>query len=170
MRNIELKARLSSYATAESICEAINAEFAEDIQQTDTYFSCENGRLKLRECEPGDDYLVFYTRPDVAELKASDYEIQYVDAGVKDLLERAYGVLRVVEKVRGLWHWENVRIHLDRVKGLGTFIEFEAVLSEEFDDEDGFRKLSFLQETFGIEDGDLLDVSYAGLVSDSAGD
>ena len=166
MRNIELKAHLSSIENASEICTAIDAIFAGDLHQVDTYFGCTSGRLKLREVEPGDDYLVHYSRADVAGTKACDYTIEYVDAGIKTILKNAYGITIVVDKVCGLWLWENVRIHLDRVENLGTFIEFEAVLSEEFDDEDGFKKLEFLQKTFGIENDDVLDVSYADLVAD----
>jgi adenylate cyclase class IV len=51
------------------------------------------------------------------------------------------------------------------VDGLGTLIEFEAVLSDKFDDDDGFQKLDVLRKKFGIENDDMLDVSYADLVS-----
>lgn len=165
MRNIELKAYLSSLDSASAICSAIDAVFAGELHQVDTYFGCSNGCLKLREIEPGDDYLVHYSRPNVAGPKASDYTIEYVDAGIKGILKNAYGITIVVDKVRSLWLWENVRIHLDTVKNLGTYIEFEAVLSQEFDDADGFGKLEFLQETFDIENDDVLDVSYADLVA-----
>ena len=170
MRNIELKAHLSSLEDATDICSAIDARFAGDLYQLDTYFGCSNGRLKLREVEPGDDYLVHYSRANVAGSKACEYIIQYVDVEIKTLLKNAYGITIVVDKVRGLWLWENVRIHLDRVENLGTFIEFEAVLSKEFDDTDGFKKLAFLQKTFGIENDDVLDVSYADLMAGKMND
>jgi predicted adenylyl cyclase CyaB len=167
MRNVELKARLSSIESAAETSNKLGARFEGELHQIDTYFNCESGRLKLREITPGDDHLVFYTRPDLAESKVSDYTIQFVDAGIKVLLEQAYGIGVVVEKVRSLWMWENVRIHLDEVKRLGTFIEFEAVLSEGFTDEDGYAKLERLQKEFGIESADILDGSYADLMKNS---
>ena len=165
MRNIELKVRLNSLEDAVAVCQTIEAQFRGDIHQLDTYFSCPNGRLKLRECDPGDNYLVFYTRPDTPDSKASDYSIHFVDPEIRSLLEQAYGINTIVKKVRSLWLWKNVRIHLDRVDGLGTFIEFEAVLSDKFDDDDGFQKLDVLRKKFGIENDEMLDVSYADLVS-----
>lgn len=162
MRNIELKARLNSHEEAAALCHAIDAAYAGDLRQTDTYFHCTDGLLKLRELDPGEDYLVHYLRPVVADSKACDYSMVTVDAlTLKPLLTDSLGVYAVVTKTRSLWFWQNVRIHLDRVEGLGNFIEFEAVLSKDFDDADGMNKLAFLRKTFGIEDRDLCDVSYA---------
>ena len=170
MRNIELKARIASLEVAERVCRATDATFADHLRQVDTYFHCAKGRLKLREVDPGNDYLVHYHRPDIAETKACDYTIEYVDAGVKAILEAAYGIEVIVEKARDLWLWKNVRIHLDHVHDLGTFIEFEAVLSEDYDDEDGIAKLAYLQKEFGIESAQIIDVSYADLMRSNLDD
>lgn len=160
MRNIELKARLRNWEHAAGVCERLGAQYQGVINQVDTYFVVPGGRLKLRESEPGDDYLVFYERPDEAAAKACDYQLLVVDRSIKAILSAALGVNAVVKKQRTLYLWENVRIHLDRVDGLGEFIEFEAVLSERYDDADGHAKLAHLQNAFGITDADLLRTSY----------
>lgn len=165
MRNIELKARLREREAAEKACRRMDASDEGDIRQTDTYYNVPEGRLKLRVSEPGDDYLVFYRRPDVPDAKGCDYSIEVVPPGVGDVLSDALGVLAVVVKTRSLHLWENVRIHLDRVDGLGDFIEFEAVLSDGDDDADGHAKLAQLREAFGIRDDDLIANSYLELVS-----
>jgi len=164
MRNIELKARLRDRPRAEEVCRALRAAPQGDIRQVDTYFQVPEGRLKLRESAPGDDYLVFYRRPDVVGAKGCDYVIAIVDAPVKTVLTAALGTLAVVEKVRALYLWDNVRIHLDQVVGLGDFIEFEAVLSEGHDDADGGRKVAHLEEAFGLTPSDLLGTSYLEMV------
>ena len=64
MRNIELKARLGDRAGAEVCCAKLGATFQGDIHQVDTYFRVPEGRLKLREKEPGGDELIFYRRDD----------------------------------------------------------------------------------------------------------
>ena len=148
MRNIELKARLHDREAALGVCDELEAEAHGDIRQVDTYFPLPEGRFKFRESDPGDDYLVYYHRPDVATAKACDYQLEIVQRSLKDVLVNALGTLAVVEKERTLFLWENVRIHLDRVKGLGDFIEFEAVLSDGYDDADGFRKLEHLVHRF----------------------
>ena len=104
----------------------------------------------------------------MAEARASDYSLAIVSAEMKSVLEAALGVAAVVEKVRTLYLWEDVRIHLDQVAGLGDFIEFEAVLSDKHNDEDGHRKLGHLRQAFEIEPGDVLSRSYLDLVLDNA--
>jgi len=160
MRNIELKARLHDREWALDVCRALDASFRGNIFQRDTYFPVPSGRLKLRESDPGDDYLVYYRRPDTAEAKGCDYSIEVVNRSLRGILIESLGTLAVVEKKRTLFLWKNVRIHLDEVTGLGSFIEFEAVLSDEFDDADGHAKVAFLREQFGITSADLLETSY----------
>jgi predicted adenylyl cyclase CyaB len=160
MRNIEMKARLRDRSYALDACRVLGAAFEGDIHQRDTYYRVPEGRLKLRESDPGDDYLVFYRRPDVSGAKGCDYDIAVVDRAVGPVLAAALGVLAVVEKTRTLYLWQNVRIHLDEVAGLGSFIEFEAVLTDEYGDQDGFEKLARLQQAFGIQPEDTLETSY----------
>lgn len=164
-RNIELKARLLQHRdTALAACASIGASFQGDIRQTDTYFPVRNGRLKLRESDPGEDYLVFYQRPDLSGPKGCDYLIQPVPRTIRPLLAASLGTLAVVEKSRTLYLWQNVRIHLDLVNGLGSFIEFEAVLDDRHDDADGFQKLSRLQQIFQLSPEDLLKTSYLEMI------
>ena len=164
MRNIELKARLRDRPAARAACTELGAAPQGDLHQVDTYFGVATGRLKLHEATPGRNELVFYQRPDVAGPKGCDYLLQPVEAEIKSLLEAALGVVAVVDKVRTLYLWENVRIHLDRVVGLGDFVEFEAVLGPEHDDADGHRKLAHLMQAFGLEEADLVENSYLELV------
>jgi predicted adenylyl cyclase CyaB len=163
MRNIELKARLRDRAAASRGCENLGAIAQGDLWQRDTYFRVTEGRFKLRELKPGDDYLVFYRRPDVQGVKGCDYVLEPARASIRDVLSQALGTIAVVEKVRTLYLWHNVRIHLDRVVELGDFIEFEAVLDESHDDADGFRKLEQLQEALGLNEVDIEPGSYLDL-------
>lgn len=165
MRNIEMKARLAHYAHAEHICGTLaGARYSGDIQQVDTYYRVPEGRLKLREKSPGDAELIFYRRPDAMEARACDYEVVRAPGGLKSTLADALGVLAVVRKVRRLWLWHNVRIHLDRVEGLGDFVEFEAVLDDEHADADGHARLATLWFVFGLSQRDVVPVSYLDLM------
>jgi adenylate cyclase class IV len=163
MRNIELKARTCDLAAAESAARAAGAAHAGVLRQVDTYFRVPSGRLKLRECDPDGDYLVHYHRPDIAGARGCDYTIATVPAGVKPLLADALGILAVVDKTRVLYLWHNVRIHLDRVAGLGDFIEFESVLSNTVTEAEGHRQVAFLQERLGIADTEIVAGSYLDL-------
>jgi predicted adenylyl cyclase CyaB len=150
-------------------CTDIGAAYHGEIRQIDTYFPVREGRFKLRMSDPGDDYLVFYRRPDISGPKICDYAIQIVDREILPVLREALGTLAVVEKTRSLFLWENVRIHLDKVAGLGSFLEFEAVLSQKDSHEDNVRKVARLQEIFGIPASDLLEKSYLEMILASRG-
>ncbi len=110
-------------------CAALGAVDRGVLEQCDTYFRVETGRLKLRE-EGGSAELVFYDRPDTPGVRESHYERIPVDAALGPVLGRALGVVGVVRKRRRLFLHRGVRIHLDEVAGLGSFVELEAVLPE----------------------------------------
>jgi adenylate cyclase, class 2 len=162
-RNVELKARLGSLDQARSIAAQVATERLEDQHQVDTYFDCRQGRLKLREINGRRSELIWYDRPDQAEPKPCRYyRIPLPDpALVKQALEAALGIRAIVEKHREIYLAQNVRIHLDRVAGLGTFLEFEAVLDPETSVEQGRQQVEHLRQTFGIPPSDLLTGSYA---------
>ena len=98
-------------------------------EQRDTYFAVPRGRLKLRESSLSGAQLIPYLRPDGGGARRSDYRVIPVPdaAGMRRLLSELLGVHRVVRKRREVLLWRNVRIHLDRVEALGSFLELEAV-------------------------------------------
>jgi len=57
-----------------------------------------------------------------------------------------------VAKERHLLLWDGVRIHLDTVDGLGSFVELEGVAPAESDLSDEERKVAHLRAALGIED------------------
>jgi len=162
-RNIELKAKLESLSAARDVASRLTGAAPEIEWQTDTYFAAAFGRLKLRERQALPAQLVWYARPDGRESKPSDYLLAPVaDAALlKQALTSAYGVLVVVAKRREIYLYENVRIHLDQVSGLGDFLEFEAVLSTGDQDAAGHALLSALCRRFAIEPRHLVADSYS---------
>ncbi|MFH0794066.1 MAG: class IV adenylate cyclase [bacterium] len=167
--NIELKARCGDLNDAQSKCEALGAHFAAVLRQTDTYFRVATGRLKLRQIEGQEAELIGYQRDNHTDARASEYLVapQTDPSACHAALGKSLGILCVVRKERRLYLWENVRIHLDRVEGLGEFIEFEAVVSDENSREDGFKKIAFLRDHFSIRDQDLVSTSYSDLLIQS---
>ncbi len=127
-RNLETKARDAQPARSLELALGVGAEDRGEIEQRDTYFAGTAGRLKLREQTPGESELIQYRRADAAGPRASDFRIvPAADAdALREALDAALGTLVVVEKRRRLLLWEGVRIHLDEVEGLGSFIELEA--------------------------------------------
>lgn len=170
MRNIELKARLADLEAARAVATRIATDRPGVQQQVDTYFHCRQGRLKLREIDGRAAQLIWYARPDQAEPKACDYVLVSVadPAPLKAALAAALGVRVVVRKRREILLYHNVRIHLDEVAGLGSFLEFEAVVAPGIDDAAGRTQLDELMREFSIAPADLLTKSYAEMLAHHA--
>jgi adenylate cyclase, class 2 len=166
-RNLELKARDRDPEGSHRTCEKLGAEDRGTLIQRDVYFDVPRGRLKLREEEGVAPCLIAYERPDLHGQKESRYRI--VEVGDADELQEGLstvlGIRGVVSKSRRLFVVEGVRIHLDRVDGLGDFIEFEGVIDPDDDGGSGrFEELlSELRSVFGIQEDDLVASSYADL-------
>ena len=160
-RNVELKALDPDPARSLATCRELGAEDRGVLRQRDTYFRTRTGRLKLREQEPGGATLVQYDRPDGAAARESRYRLTRVDDpdGLSASLDAALGTLVVVEKERHLLLWEGVRIHLDSVAGLGSFVELEGVAPPDSDLSAERDKVARLQHALGI--GDILTDSYS---------
>ncbi|MGH7948258.1 MAG: class IV adenylate cyclase [Candidatus Binataceae bacterium] len=161
MRNVEAKFRLASIdATREH---AISLGFGERaiLFQRDTFFRVARGKLKLRD-EGGRAELIWYERPSQAGLMLSDYVIVSVaDADAMRLvLGSSLGMLAEVRKQRTLLVRGNVRLHLDRVDGLGEFGEIEAVLADSDDIEAARAEVRDLLHALGIARSDLVALSY----------
>lgn len=129
MKNIELKIQVENFGEIFKSLKKIRAKNEGILQQTDTYFNCAKGRLKLREENNKKFQLVFYKRPDTKGAKVSDFYIinfskQQAQA-LKASLKKAYGEKVIVKKERRLWKHKNTRIHLDSIEKLGTFLELE---------------------------------------------
>jgi adenylate cyclase class 2 len=165
-RNVELKVKYPDLERAARIVDSLGAEFQGILEQTDIYFRCSHGRLKLRETEGSPAQLIWYDRSDEASARLSRYIVTHVPDVVvlKEMLSRSNGVLTEVRKSRELYIWENVRIHLDRVDAAGRFIEFEVVLDAGQTEEQGVRKLETLCHHLRIEPEARLAQSYADLV------
>jgi adenylate cyclase class 2 len=70
----------------------------------------------------------------------------------------------VVEKQREIYLHHNVRIHLDRVAGLGDFLEFEAVMGPDDTPSGAQAMLDRLTRHFQIAESDLVSASYSDLL------
>ena len=166
MQNIEIKAKYEDLDRAENIARKVGANFESSIHQLDTYFFVKKGRLKLREISTGVSQLIYYVRPNEAGPKTSEYHIYPVETPkqLKEILAAALGIWKSVEKQREVYLFDEVRVHLDRVKSLGNFLEFEGVVSPESDRSKIREKVDWLVSQFEIRNHDLIEVSYSDLV------
>ena len=162
-RNIELKARDLDPARWLRVCEQLGAEDHGELWQRDTYFVVAHGRLKLREQRPGTPHLIQYDRADQPQQRESQYRIAAIEDpdAVKAALAASLGVRTVVEKRRRLFLHGPVRIHLDDVDGLGSFLELEAVATPDSDLAEERRLVAELRQAFAITDDLLVATGYA---------
>lgn len=125
---IEFKAAIKDTGAAEKKLLALNPFFKGEDHQVDTYFNVATGRLKLREGST-ESALIWYDRANDASSKLSNvllYKHQ-PDAALKEVLTKANGIKTIVDKRRKIYFIDNVKFHFDEVKGLGKFIEVEAI-------------------------------------------
>jgi homotetrameric cytidine deaminase len=163
---VELKATDPDPARSLAVCQELGASDEGTLVQRDTYFRVPDGRLKLREQDPGGAVLIQYRRDDRPEARESRYRLVAVDdpEAARTALDEALGTLAVVEKERRLLLWEGVRIHLDTVRGLGSFVELEGVAPEGSDLSGERDRVAQLTEALGITEDRILPDSYSDLV------
>ena len=171
-RNIEIKARIESVESLVPKAAAIATEGPIEIEQDDTFFRCRNGRLKLRELASNKGELIFYRRADERGPKESFYLRSPTSTPevLRDALSLAYGALGRVRKHRILFLAGRTRIHLDKVEGLGHFLELEVVLEDKEPAQAGIREAHELMEELGIHPSQLIEGAYVDLQNGVIGD
>lgn len=164
--NIEIKARCLNHKPIEEIMHKMNFPFKGTEQQTDTFFNVPKGRLKLREYNNKPAILIPYIRPDVNTPRNSDYILLKTDDAEQtiEVLSQMFGIRLAVEKTRKIYLYDNVRIHLDSVENLGTFIELEGVIKNPAQREETIQKIELLMELFDIKDEDIIINAYVDLL------
>lgn len=164
MQNIEFKAELRNLAAARRQCELLGATKVGVLQQIDTYFRLPDGRLKKREMPGQPAEWIFYHRPDRISPRMSNYTVLNTEQARRRWGTQSLKQWLAVCKTRELWMIDDVRIHLDEVEGLGTFIEFEAMISRRFDVKMCHEAVRNLRETFAPLLGEPISKSYSDLV------
>jgi adenylate cyclase class IV len=161
--NLELKARVRSLAWAKKIAGTF-ARFDSTLTQTDTYYRVPEGRLKLRAFSRAKGELIVYSRNEGKGDRYSSYDISptATPETLHRVLNRALGADVRVRKTRLLYRYKNARIHIDAVRSLGAFVEFEVMVTH------GQRQakalLAELKERFAIAESDCILCSYSDLI------
>jgi predicted adenylyl cyclase CyaB len=166
MRNVEIKARVPSLEDIHRIARDLSGGSPELIQQEDVFFNCDQGRLKLRIFPDGEGQLIYYRREDAPGPKSSDYDIAPVRTAylLREVLSLAYGVRGVVRKKRWLYWVGKTRLHLDKVEGLGTFVELEVVMDPGEETERGDEIARQLLDVLKVRSEDLVPCAYIDLI------
>lgn len=164
--NIEIKARVEDFEAMRSIADSLSDGPVEVIPQEDTFFQTPRGRLKLRVFSPQSGCLIYYERTDQDGPKRSDYTLArtHDPEALKAALTLALGLRGVVRKTRYLYMVGQTRIHLDKVEGLGDFLELEVVLHDGQSDAEGQVIAEDLMQALGVERTALLEGAYMDLI------
>lgn len=132
MQNIELKIILDDDKHVVKAIKKIGARFKLKMYQVDTYYNCKSGHLKIREINNKYFELIFYKRPDKSFSKISNYLVLKMKRDqveiMKSILCEVFSEKNIIKKVRNLWIYKNTRIHIDKVEGLGNFLELETMV------------------------------------------
>ncbi len=167
--NIEIKAHCGEPEEARKILLSLNADHKGQDQQVDTYFKVSEGRLKLREGRI-ENNLILYKRSDQAGPKKSEVLLYpgNKDPELKEILNKVLGTLVVVDKIRDIYFIDNVKFHIDTVKGLGDFLEIEAI-GKSGAEESLEKQCKHYMDILNIRDSDLISVSYSDLILKNKG-
>ena len=164
--NLELKCRVKSLEAMHAAAWSLGIQPIEVLIQTDVYFDVPHGRLKLRRIDGKTAELIQYDRVDAPSARWSRfyrYEVRDPQS-LEGMLTRALGLRGVVRKRRTLYLYGPVRIHLDEVEDLGSFLEFEIVETSE---EESRAMMERLKTTFSIQSEDVIGGSYIDLLEKS---
>ncbi len=163
--NVEIKARCADLEKIRNILNIEKARFVGLDHQIDTYFNVDYGRLKLREGNI-ENALIHYNRSDQASPKKSEVILYKSNPGsaLKEILTASLGILTIIDKQRAIYFIDNVKIHLDKVEKLGTFVEIEAIDIDRSRNEKQLEaQCQYFIQLFEIKKEELLENSYSDL-------
>lgn len=125
---VELKAKVDDHKPLRKKLSSLGAHHIGTFRQTDRYFKVPEGRLKLREVEGNRTAeLIYYERDNILGPKRDEafiFRIQEPE-NLKKILKKILAPLTRIEKVREIYRYHGTQIHLDTVKNIGKFVEFE---------------------------------------------
>ena len=166
---IETKLSVPSHEPVRMALKRLAAESVSVQFHRDMYFDTAQGsfietdrclRLRRQTSGPTEQHYLTYKGPkQVANIKKrEEVELEVSDAGQAEHFLTALGYRRIfiVEKERDLWRYGNCHVALDRLAGLGTFVEIEGP------DEQTIRTV---QASIGLKDCPHVQESYAALLA-----
>jgi adenylate cyclase class 2 len=170
MQNVEIKIELRDPALARAIVSTLGAPRVARLRQVDTYYRLADGRLKKRETtdERGHVYppeYIFYHRLNQARARVSRFVIYTAEEARRLFGAQEPPVWVRVSKWRDVYMHKGVRVHLDEVEDLGSFVEFEALVTPQNDLKAAHAAVEELRRALGPALGEPVSVSYSDLLA-----
>ena len=163
MLEMEIKAKIEIRGTKQKLSK-LGAEFINKQHQLDTYFHhpCRDFKKSdeaLRVRIMANKYFLTYKgkKLDSQTKTRNEVEIE-VNSRIFSLLKAlGFSEIRKIEKQRSFYRWDNLRVYLDKVEGLGEFLEIEGNSWE------SKQRIFQLLEKLGIKRDKLIRKSYLEL-------
>ncbi len=147
-QNLEIKVKLTSFNKVKAVLKKIGARKTATLKQKDIYYKNKTGLLKLR-IENGKSSIIKYARTEKSSDRFSNYSVLHFEEDAVKFFDGILTVETVVDKTRELYMYKNTRIHLDKIKGLGNFLELETLVL--YGKADARKKFSELLQLLEIE-------------------
>ncbi len=170
---IELEAKFKVTDLAEIERQLIQLKFlkGKTYAQNDVYFNSSlrdfgetDEALRIRTVNQGEKIELTYKGKKLSSESKSREEIsvgiESSDKMEKILLNLGFKRVLAVEKYRSTFVSEHLEVALDRVTGLGTFVEIELEWKSEESLKEGERKLFETAEQLGLRKSDQIRTSY----------
>ncbi len=173
MKEVEVKAKLRNKDKVVKKLQDLGCDLSEEIIQTDKVFAPNDvtnlptGRnlpfLRIRESK--DKYLLTLKIPQSNSLDKYEQETYVTDpAALENIILRiGFKLMVTIRKYRRKCTYNSWEICVDKVEGLGDFVEVEQ-LSEDGDSEKIQSELFNFLKTLGIEDADREHFGYDVLI------
>ena len=170
--NIEIKARCPNPEHVRAVLEAAGARRVGLDRQIDTYFEVERGRLKLRSGDI-EKSLIYYERPDGDAPKKSEVLLHRCadPETLERVLRAVFKVKCVVDKRREIYYHGNVKLHVDDVESLGSFVEIEVIHDADetsnraIDEDQMLAECNAWMARLGVNKDDLMRESYSDMIA-----
>lgn len=161
----EIKAKLLDYDATMKTLHKHCGNSKEVVNQEDIFFECKKGKLKLRIFDNNKADLIFYTRDKEDGIKNCKFVTYNSDdpEALKNVLSASFEIIGSVIKTRTLYLYNDIRIHIDKVKSLGEFIEIEIPINNANRSESG-TTIQNLMKTFKIDKSHILEGAYIDLL------
>ncbi|CAJ0607713.1 unnamed protein product [Cylicocyclus nassatus] len=173
-RNVEIKAKVRDVDKIVALARELTGKEPTLLKQHDIFYKSPQGRLKMRTVEENGKVrteLIWYDRPDKAGPKLCNYNKFEVPSevlgGIQETLRCSMGIKGEVKKLRTLFMFDRTRIHIDKVEGLGNFMELEVCLHDGESVADGERIADDIRQKLDVKNEDLLEGAYMDMLDEN---
>ena len=161
-KDYTIKAKTKDHSTPEKILLNSGARYAGLDKQTDTYFHCDRGKLKLRQGVL-ENLITHYERIDENGIERTTvfrYDLNPTQDQMNELFY-LHDVIGIVKKERKIFYLGNTKIHLDTLPNGQNFIEIEAIDRTDKVDISLLKEQCLnVKELLDLRDEDLLKTGY----------